>query len=103
MLQSKDGRLILWIFYFYSLYTFPMRRLFLIFVLLTGYAHAQGCAACLNNASSAPPQIQRAMRHGILILLIPSSAILLGIATLAYRHRNHFTQDPEQNSEQDQA
>src|SRR5947209_10502915 len=45
----------------------------LFFVLLTSGAlsQAQGCAPCKSNAAQAGPQVQRGLRRGIAVLLIP--------------------------------
>jgi hypothetical protein len=59
-------------------------------------AVAQGCAQCFNNASSAPPQAQRAMRRGILILLLPTLSILVGFGFVTYRLRNAPATPPDE-------
>ena len=50
---------------------------------------------CLNNAASAPPDAQRSLRHGIVVLLVPSLSAMVGLIALAYKDREHF--DQEQN------
>ena len=66
-----------------------MTRLLAILVLLfaSSPAFAQGCAACTNSAASAPERSQRALRRGIVVLMVPSLAVMLGFAGLAYRYR----------------
>ena len=51
-------------------------------------AFAQGCALCYSDASATSPQAQAALRHGILILLIPPMMIFSGLFALLYRRRN---------------
>jgi hypothetical protein len=49
---------------------------------------AQGCALCYNDAAATGPQAQAALRHGILILLIPPMLIFSGLFGMLYRRRN---------------
>ena len=49
---------------------------------------AQGCALCYNNAAATGPQGQAALRHGILILMIPPMLIFAALMTILYRRRN---------------
>jgi hypothetical protein len=51
-------------------------------------AAAQGCAMCYQNAAASGAQGQEALRHGILILLIPALGLFTGIFGLIYRRRN---------------
>lgn len=66
-----------------------MKKFLLIIVLLFASAHAfaQGCSTCTNSAASAPERTQRALRRGIIVLMVPSLAIMLGFAGMAYRYR----------------
>ncbi|HTX14820.1 MAG TPA: hypothetical protein VMD77_05955 [Candidatus Baltobacteraceae bacterium] len=43
---------------------------------------AQGCAMCYQNAASAGAQGRIALRHGILILLLPALSLFAGILLL---------------------
>lgn len=62
-----------------------------------GRAAAQGCALCYNDAAAQNAAGIRALRHGILILLIPSVLMFLVIFAIAYQRRNKFNdQDFEQ-------
>jgi len=49
---------------------------------------AQGCALCYNDAAATGPQAQAALRHGILILLIPPMFIFASLYAMLYRRRN---------------
>ncbi len=49
---------------------------------------AQGCALCYSDAAAAGPQAEAALRHGILILLIPPMIIFSGFYAMLYRRRN---------------
>jgi hypothetical protein len=48
----------------------------------------QGCAMCYQNASAAGTQGREALRHGILVLMLPTLSLFLGILALIYRRRN---------------
>jgi len=60
----------------------------LVFALSATHAAAQGCAMCYQNASATGDQGRAALRHGIVILLIPALTLFLGIWGLIYRRRN---------------
>jgi len=49
---------------------------------------AQGCAMCYQNAAASGEQGRAALRHGILILLLPALSLFSGIFVLIYRRRN---------------
>jgi hypothetical protein len=76
--------------------THPKRlTLALIFIALAALgltnprpARAQGCALCYQSASAAGPRAIRALRNGIVVLIIPPAFICLGISYLVYRRRN---------------
>ena len=57
-------------------------------VMFAPHAAAQGCAMCYQNASAAGAQGREALRHGILVLLLPTVTMFLGIFGLIYRRRN---------------
>jgi hypothetical protein len=59
----------------------------LVLLLASAPAFAQGCSTCTNSAASAPERSQRALRRGIVVLMVPSLAVMLGFAGLAYRYR----------------
>lgn len=52
------------------------------------HAAAQGCAMCYQNAASSAAHGRAALRHGILILLLPALSLFLGVFLLIYRRRN---------------
>jgi hypothetical protein len=58
------------------------------FVLSVPRAAAQGCAMCYQNAAASGAQGGAALRHGILILLLPAVSLFGGICSLIYRRRN---------------
>jgi hypothetical protein len=60
----------------------------LLLVSVAPSAAAQGCAMCYQNASASGPQGAQALRHGILILLLPTLTLFTGIFALIYRRRN---------------
>ncbi|HXX18479.1 MAG TPA: hypothetical protein VEJ46_03685 [Candidatus Acidoferrum sp.] len=51
-------------------------------------AVAQGCAMCYQNAAASGSQGSAALRHGILVLLIPAISIFLGVFGVTYHRRN---------------
>lgn len=51
-------------------------------------AAAQGCAMCYQNAAASGARGQAALRHGILILLIPALALFAGIFWTIYRRND---------------
>jgi hypothetical protein len=58
------------------------------FVLSMPRAAAQGCAMCYQNAAASGAQGGAALRHGILILLLPALSVFLGIFVFIYRRRH---------------
>ena len=46
---------------------------------------AQGCAMCYQTAASSTGPAREALRHGILILLVPASCLFLGVFGYLYR------------------
>jgi hypothetical protein len=52
------------------------------------HAIAQGCAMCYQTAAASGAPVREALRHGILILLLPAISLFLGIFAYIYRRRN---------------
>ena len=80
------------------------RRLFqvialalLFVVLLTAVVpvFGQSCALCYTQAASSGSRMIRALRNGILILVIPPMFLSVGFTVLAYRKRNQFRRTDE--------
>jgi hypothetical protein len=59
-----------------------------LLVLAAPCAVAQGCAMCYQTAAASGAPGREALRHGILILLLPSVTLFLGILGLIYSRRN---------------
>lgn len=59
-----------------------------LFSVAAPHARAQGCAMCYQNAASSAAHGRAALRHGILILLLPALSLFLGVFFLIYRRRN---------------
>ena len=57
-------------------------------LVMAPHSAAQGCAMCYQNAASSGVQGREALRHGILILLVPALSLFIGIFSLIYRRRN---------------
>ena len=60
---------------------------------------SQGCSMCYNSAAAAKVSAIEALKHGILILLIPPLAMFIGIFALAFRRRNRFNQNVDDTNE----
>ena len=52
------------------------------------HAAAQGCAMCYQSAASSGSEGRLALRHGILILLLPAVSLFVGIFVLIYHRRD---------------
>jgi len=62
-----------------------------ILAMAAPHAAGQGCAMCYQNAAASGAKGQEALRHGIMILLIPALALFGGIVAAIYR-RDNFSQ-----------
>lgn len=62
----------------------------LLALTLPPLAFSQGCALCYTQAAASGLRMIRALRSGILILIIPPMFMSAGIMLLAYRKRNQF-------------
>ena len=60
----------------------------LLFGLAAPHAMAQGCAMCYQTAAASGAPVREALRHGILILLLPATSLFVGIFAYIYRRRN---------------
>jgi hypothetical protein len=56
--------------------------------LVAPHVAAQGCAMCYQTAAASGAPGREALRHGILILLLPAACLFLGIFFLIYRRNN---------------
>jgi hypothetical protein len=56
--------------------------------LASSRAAAQGCAMCYQSAAASGAPGREALRHGILILLVPAVSLFAGICALIYRRRD---------------
>ena len=64
----------------------------LVVLTLPPLAFSQGCALCYTQAAASGARMIRALRSGIVILMIPPVSLCLGAMVLAYRKRNQFNQ-----------
>lgn len=62
----------------------------LIALLLPQLAFSQGCALCYTQAAASGARMIRALRSGIVILIIPPLLMCTGAIALTYRKRNQF-------------
>lgn len=49
---------------------------------------AQSCALCYQSAAASGTAGRMALRHGIVVLLLPGISLFLGIFALIYHRRN---------------
>jgi len=68
-------------------------------LVMAPHAAAQGCAMCYQNAASSGAQGREALRHGILILLVPALSLFIGIFSLIYRRRNPASVNVQGNAD----
>jgi hypothetical protein len=59
-----------------------------LILMVPAALHAQSCALCYQSAAASGTHFIRALKDGILILLVPPIIISLCIAAMAYRKRN---------------
>jgi hypothetical protein len=72
------------------------RRLLILaatLALWSAPALAQGCAMCYSNAAGATKDGQRAIRRGVLVLLIPPLAFMSCGVGLAFRYGRKRDED----------
>jgi len=67
---------------------FLLAGILALVALTAPHAAAQGCAMCYQNAAASGEQGRAALRHGILILLLPALSLFFGIFALIYRRNN---------------
>lgn len=64
-----------------------------VFVLATPpMAFSQGCSLCYTQAANSGSRLIRALRNGIVILVIPPVSMCIGAMVMAYRKRDQFHQ-----------
>lgn len=56
-----------------------------LLLVVAPHAAGQGCAMCYQNAASSGAAGRAALRHGILILLLPALSLFFGVFLLIYR------------------
>ena len=73
----------------------------LAFLLLSPFlAFGQGCALCYTQAASSGSRMIRALRSGILILVVPPTLMSIGVIFVAYAKRNQFRSTDSGDSDQ---
>jgi hypothetical protein len=70
---------------------------FLMALLTPTLAFAQNCALCYTQAAGSGSRMIHALKSGILILMIPPMCICIGLTVMAYKKRNQFNDDFDQN------
>lgn len=66
--------------------------LVLVVFAVTPFAFSQGCSLCYTQAANSGARMIRALKDGIIILIIPPLSMCIGAMFLAYRRRNRFNQ-----------
>lgn len=74
-------------------YAMPMAACLCLGAMLAQHTAAQGCAMCYQSAAASAAQSRAALRHGILILLLPAVCLFGGIFALIYLRRNAYHRD----------
>jgi hypothetical protein len=59
-----------------------------LFLISPTHLHAQGCAMCYQSAAASGARLIRALKSGIVILIIPPLLMTGLFARLVYRRRN---------------
>jgi hypothetical protein len=59
-----------------------------LFGVAVPHVAAQGCAMCYQTAAASGAPGREALRHGILILLLPAVSLFVGIFAYIYRRDN---------------
>jgi hypothetical protein len=62
-------------------------------------AFSQSCALCYTQAASAGNRMIQALQSGILILIVPPTAMSVGMIFIVYHKRNQFRRDETQRPE----
>ncbi|HXM92602.1 MAG TPA: hypothetical protein VN974_13710 [Candidatus Dormibacteraeota bacterium] len=70
---------------------------FLMALLTPTLVFAQNCALCYTQAAGSGSRMIHALKSGILILMIPPMCICIGLTVMAYKKRNQFNDDFDQN------
>jgi hypothetical protein len=63
-------------------------------------AQAQSCALCYTQAASSGSRMIRALRSGILILVLPPTLMSIGVIFVVYAKRNQFRRTDSPDFEQ---
>ena len=64
----------------------PFAIMGLLLALWAAPAFGQGCAMCWSTASATPKEGQRAINHGVLVLLVPPIGFMTVGVGMAYRY-----------------
>jgi hypothetical protein len=60
----------------------------LVLAMTVSRASAQSCAMCYQSAAASPAPGREALRHAILVLLVPAISLFVGIFAFIYRRRD---------------
>lgn len=70
-----------------------------LLLFLPFLALAQSCALCYTQAASSGSRMIRALRSGILILVVPPTLMSVGVIFVAYAKRNQFRSTDSEGSD----
>jgi len=73
-----------------------------VLLFLAVPAFSQNCALCYTQAASSGPRFIAALRSGIIVLIVPPMFMSAGITWLAYRKRNQFRIDADEDDSPDE-
>ena len=79
-----------------SLYVVGIMLILTAALTLPLLAFSQGCALCYTQAAASGARMIRALRSGIIVLIIPPLSVCMGAIALTYRRRNQFNQTDTQ-------
>jgi len=79
-----------------SLYVVGIMLFVAAALTLPPLAFSQGCALCYTQAAASGARMIRALRSGIIVLIIPPLSVCMGAIALTYRRRNQFNQTDTQ-------
>ncbi len=75
-----------------SVFVVAMAATVLLALALPPLAFSQGCSLCYTQAANSGARLIRALRSGIVILVVPPLSMCIGAMVVAYRKRNQFRQ-----------
>ena len=69
----------------------------LFIILSAAPAFSQGCALCYTQAASSGSRMTRALKSGILVLVVPPTLGSIGMIFIVYRKRNQVRRSADED------